>query len=154
MLHARACWNSTAILYLGILLSIFASPPLQAQASADEAMTFPRQVLAWYLAGDAERVWAHAGPMMREMAESPNGLREAAAEISATMGSETGVLEEQRFDHPEGGGAQVYVRAARHLEVPEIFWVVIFFPADQKVQMIMPQPRQTIRTLFPQVKLP
>jgi hypothetical protein len=154
MLHAKARWNSRATLCLGILLWILAALPLQAQASSGEAMTFPRQVLAWYLAGDSERVWAHAGPMMREMAESPNGLRGAAAEISTTMGSETGVLGEQLFDHPEGGGAQVYVRAARHSEVPEIFWVVIFFPADKKVQMIMPQPRQTIRTLFPQVKLP
>jgi hypothetical protein len=154
MLHARARWNSTAILSLGILLSILTAPPLQAQASSGEAMTFPRQILAWYLAGDAERVWAHAGPMMHEMAESPNGLRGAAAEFSTTIGSETGVLGEQLVDHPEGGGAQVYVRAARHSEVPEIFWVVIFFPADKKVQMIMPQPRQTIRTLFPQVKLP
>ena len=154
MLHARARWNSTAILSLGIVLSILTAPLLQAKASSGEAMTFPRQVLAWYLAGDSERVWAHAGLMMREMWENPNGLRGAAAEISTTMGSETGVLGEQLFDHPEGGGAQVYVRAARHSEVPEIFWIVIFLPADKKVQMIMPQPRQTIRTLFPQVKLP
>lgn len=154
MLHSRVLWNSRAILCLGIVLSILAAPPLQAQASSDEAMAFPSQVLAWYLAGDAERVWAHAGPMMRELSESPNGLRGAAAELSTAMGAETGVLGEQLFDHPEGGGAQVYVRAARHSQVPEIFWIVIFFPADRQVQMIMPQPRQTIRTLFPQVRLP
>jgi hypothetical protein len=64
------------------------------------------------------------------------------------------MLNEQLFDHPEGGGAQVHVRAVRHSQVPEMFWIVTYFPADRTVQMIMPQPRQTIRTLFPEVQLP
>jgi hypothetical protein len=129
-------------------------PALHAQESLGEAAAFPRQMLTWYLGGEAERVWEHAGPMLRELAGSAQGLREASEEIVGGMGPETRVLKEQLFDHPEGGGAKVYVRAVRHANVPEMFWIVTFFPAERKVQMIMPQPRQTVRALFPQVELP
>lgn len=136
------------------LATLGVQQPLQAQALPGDEMTFPREVLSWFFAGDAQRVWQHAGPTMRELAGSAEGLREDAAEISASLGAETGVFGEQLFEHPEGGGAQVYVRALRHAHVPEIFWIVIFSPAERQVQVIMAQPRQTIRTLFPQVRLP
>lgn len=154
MPHRNTRSGRPGILFLGIALSLLAAPPLQAQDPSVEAMAFPRQILTSYLAGDADRVWGHAAPMMREMWQSPAGLRQTAAEITGAMGAETGLLAEQLFDHPEGGGAKVYVRASRHAQAPEMFWVVIFFPAERKVQMIMPQPRQTIRSLFPQVRLP
>jgi hypothetical protein len=153
MLRLNALCHSRD-LFLGLVLLLLAAAPLEAQASSDDAMAFPREVLASYLAGDAESVWAHAGPMIRELWETPDGLRGTAEEISTSLGTETDVLGEQLFDHPEGGGAQVYVRAARYSQVSELFWIVIFFPADSTVQMIMPQPRQTIRTLFPEVTLP
>jgi hypothetical protein len=138
-----------------LLLSLLAAPAaLQAQAAPGDTMAFPRQVLTWYLAGDADRVWPLAGETLRELAESPRRMKEDAAEIIESMGPRTGVISEQMFAHPEGGGWQVYVQALRHERAPEMFWIVIFSPAKEQVQMIMAQPRQTVRTLFPQVKLP
>ena len=137
----------------GALLFVFAIP-LQAQDLSGNAMAFPRDVLSAYLAGDAETVWKHAGEGLRSMTESPQGLRQASAELRETMGPETAMLSEQLFDHPEGGGMKVYVRGVQHAEVPEMYWIVIFSPTEQKVAMIMPQPRQTIRSLFPEVTLP
>lgn len=52
------------------------------------------------------------------------------------------------------GGQQVYVRTAAHAQAPELFWIVIFSPAERRVLMIMPQFRQTIRSLFPRARLP
>jgi hypothetical protein len=154
MPRSRDLPRLAASLLAVVLLPLLLAPRLEAQGAPSDGMAFPRELLASYLAGDAERVWEHAGPAMREMAESANGLREAASEISDAMGDEAAVLAEQLFDHPDGGGWQVYVRAVRHTQVPEIFWIVIFRPADRQLQMIMPQPRQTIRALFPQVGLP
>jgi hypothetical protein len=151
MSHARArTFTRRALLLTGVLLASIAGPASRAQ----DAMTFPRNVLTWYLQGDTDRVWDRAGPMLREMAERPETLAAAAAEILGALGAETAVLSEQLFDHPEGGGAQVYVRASRHSQAPEMFWIVIFWPSEAQVLTIMPQPRQTIRTLFPQVTLP
>lgn len=153
MPSSRAVSSLRRLLFTSGFLSLLV-PALHAQDQPGRHVAFPRQVLTWYLAGEADQVWEHAGPMLREISGSVQGLRESAEEISTAMGAEAGVLGEQLFDHPDGGGAQVYVRAVRHTQVPEIFWIVIFFPADRKVQMIMPQPRQTIRSLFPQVQLP
>jgi hypothetical protein len=120
----------------------------------DDAMDFPRNVLTWYLSGDAEQLWPHAGPVLRELAEDLEGLREAAEDIEEMMGPQTALLDEQIFDHPEGGGWRVYVGTLRHARAGEMFWVVIFSPAQREVQMIMPQTRHTIQTFFPQTRLP
>jgi hypothetical protein len=154
MSSLRALQTARLSLHVAVVVAIVGVSPLQAQTPSADAMAFPRQVLAWYLAGEAQQVWSHAGPMLRELSESPDGLREAAAEITDSMGPEVAVLGEQLFAHPEGGGMQVYVRTVRHSQVPELFWIVTFSPANRQVQMIMPQPRQTIRSLFPQVKVP
>lgn len=145
---------SGAVLCAAIISAMPSSHQLAAQTNARDGMALPRQVLTWYLTANAEQVWPHAGSTLREMFESPRGLREAGNAILRDMGPEVAVIGEQMFDHPEGGGAKVYVRASRHAQIPEIFWIVIFVPADKKVEMIMPQPRRTIRTLFPQVELP
>lgn len=136
----------------GMLLGLAAAPALQAQA--DDAMAFPRQVLEWFLAGEGERVWEHAGDVFRTLAESPAAMSEAGSEIAATMGAPTGVLDEQMFPHPEDEGHHVFVRTLAHAEVPELFWVVIFSPSERRVQMIMAQPRQTVRVMFPEVRVP
>jgi hypothetical protein len=123
-------------------------------AAADEAMEFPRNALTWYLSGDADRLWQHAGPVLRELVQDVDGLRGVAAEIDEMMGPQTALLDEQIFDHPEGAGFRVYVGRLLHAKVSEIFWVVVFHPAKREVGMIIPQPRQTIQTLFPEVRLP
>jgi hypothetical protein len=155
MPHSPAPWRQRTPLYVvGIVVSVLAAPLLQAQNPDGDAMAFPRGALTAYLAADAEKVWQHAGPTLREMWESPNGVRMAAEELTSGIGRETGVLDEQLFAHPEDAGWKVYVRTARHAQVPELFWIVIFSPANRQIGMIMPQPRQTIRTLFPEVRLP
>jgi hypothetical protein len=146
--------NRASVLFAAAFLAIAPPPPLQAQAAAGDALAFPRDMLTSYLGGESQRVWDNAAPALREMFGSAAAMRAAASEISADMGTEEALLSEQRFEHPDGGGAHVYVRAIRHTKVPEIFWIVIFTPADRKVHMIMPQPRQTIRTIFPAVRLP
>lgn len=117
-------------------------------------MSFPREALNWYLSGDAERLWPHAGPMLREMAEDVEGLRESAADLGETMGPTLAVLDEQVFDHPDGDGWQVYVRTVRLAEAGEMFWVVTFSPEQWEAGMIMSQSRPTLRTFFPQARLP
>jgi hypothetical protein len=154
MLPSRAIPRLHALVFAGILLSLHAAGPITAQGTPGAAASFPQEVLTWFLAGDADRVWEHVGPTMRELSGGVQGLRESSAEITAELGPETAILSEQVFEHPEGGGWHVYVRAARHAQVPELFWIVIFSPAERQVQMITAQPRQTIRTLFPQVRLP
>lgn len=154
MTPSRLASPFSVLLGIGMLLPLFTAPALEAQTGSGDAMAFPRQVLTWYLAGEADQVWKHADGPLRELAGSPAGLKQAATEISSDLGPHTAVLKEQVFPHPEGGGWHVFVRALRHAQVPEMFWIVIFSPAEQKVQMIMAQPRQTIRTLFPQVILP
>jgi hypothetical protein len=139
---------------LGLMLCLLAASPLHAQPGSADGMAFPRQALEWYLSGEGGLVWEHAGEMMRALAESPAGMSEAGREITEMMGPITGVLGEQMFPHPEDAGWQVYVRTARHAEVPEMNWIVIFRPRDSEIQMIMPQPRQTIQVLFPEVRLP
>jgi hypothetical protein len=136
----------------GLLLASFGAPALHAQ-SADE-MAFPRQILEWYLAGEGEKVWEHASPAFRTLVETPANMSEAGREILAAMGAQTGILDEQMFPHPEGGGHQVYVRTLVHAQVPEMFWIVIFSPSEQLLQTIMPQPRQAVRVLFPEVRVP
>lgn len=141
-------------LFVCLALALLAAPPLGAQHPAGEAASFPREALTWFLAGDADRLWDHAGPEMRAMAESPQSLKLDAEEIAEMMGAETELLGERVFPHPEGGGWQVYLRAARHARVPEVFWLVIFSPAQRQVQTILAQTRQTVQVLFPQVELP
>jgi hypothetical protein len=136
----------------GMLLALAAAPALEAQAV--EAMDFPRQILEWYLAGEGERVWEYAGESFRSLAETPEGMGEAGTELTAMMGAPREILDEQVFPHPDGEGHQVYVRTLAHAEVPELFWIVIFEPGERRVQMIMPQPRQTVTTLFPGVRVP
>ncbi len=146
--------TSCRFLVATFALATFLVWPLHAQASGDASMVFPRESLAWFVAGDADKLWARSSPSLRTLMGSAQQMRENSVELQNDMGRETALLSEQQFDHPEGKGARVYVRAARHAVVPELFWVVIYSPAEQQVQMIMAQPRQTIRTLFPQVKLP
>lgn len=100
------------------------------------------------------RVWDHADESFRALAGDPEGMSEAGREILSALGAETAVLDEQVFAHPEGGGQQVYVRTAAHAQAPELFWIVIFSPAERRVVMIMPQFRQTIRSRFPEAHLP
>jgi hypothetical protein len=143
-----------AAAFLFLLLVLAAPPVLEGQDTDGDAMAFPRQILDWYLAGEGDRVWEYAGETMRTLAESPAGLTEAGAEITEMMGARTGVLDEQIFEHPEGGGWHVYVGTLSHAQVPEMFWIVIFSPTERQIQMILPQPRQTILGLFPQVRVP
>ncbi len=128
--------------------------PLHAQTGGDATMAFPREMLASFLAGDADKVWERAGPTLREMNGSAKQMRDHSAELRKDMGKEIALISEQAFDHQDGNGAKVYVRAARHEVIPELFWIVIYTPSNRQVEMITMQPRQTIRTLFPQVKLP
>jgi hypothetical protein len=141
-------------LHCAILLIFTGVHSAATSAAADDGMDFPRSALNWYMSGDAEQLWPHISPMLREMAEDEEGLREVAADIEETMGRELAVLGEQIFDHPDGGGWQVYVRTVQHADVGEMFWVVIFLPEQNEVGMIITQPRQTIQTFFPQVRLP
>jgi hypothetical protein len=145
-----AHWRS---LLCAALLALAGLHLAAADARAD-GMDFPRNALSWYFSGDAEKLWPHLGPTLREMAEDVEGLREASEDFGETMGRELAVLDEQLFDHPDGDGWQVYVRAVQHAEVGELFWLVIFSPAEREVGMIMPQPRQSVQILFPQVRLP
>ena len=152
MSHARArSFPRRALLLIGVFVATVAGPASRAQ---DASMAFPRDILTSYLQGDTDRVWERAGAMLREMAERPETLAAASAEILGGLGAETAVLSEQLFDHPDGGGFQVYVRASRHAQTPEMFWIVIFAPSEEQILTIMPQPRQAIRVLFPQVTLP
>jgi hypothetical protein len=153
MLSLRSSSRPRPPLFVALLLVVAAPPALEAQATDGDAMAFPRQILEWYLAGEGHRVWEHAGETMRTLAGSPEGLSEAGAEITEMMGARTGVLDEQMFEHPEGGGWHVYVRTLSHEQVPEMFWIVIFSPAERQIQMVMPQPRQTIVGMFPQVRV-
>ncbi len=141
-----------------LLVVVGGSQAATAAQVQGDAMDFPRTALTWFLTGDAEQLWPHAGAMLRELAEDVDGLREAgeelAGDIEEMLGPQTALLDEQVFDHPEGGGMSVYVRTVRHAMVDEFFWVVIFMPQTQQVHMVMPQPRQTIKTLFPPVRLP
>lgn len=145
-----ARWRLSCCAMLGALIFLIAA----AAAAADEAMDFPRNALTWYLSGDTERLWPHAGAVLREMVQDVDGLRMIAKEIDEMMGPQTALLDEQAFDHPEGGGYQVYVGRLLHAKVSEIYWVVIFHPAEREVAMIIPQPRRTLQTLFPQARLP
>jgi hypothetical protein len=146
--------NFVASLLFAAAFLTAADAPLRAQAAPGQSADFPRSFLAWYFAGDAERVWAHAAPAMRETVGDERSLRLGLAEMNASIGAETALLSEQEFKHPEGGGMHVYVRVTRHATVPELFWIVIYSPERRQVLTVMPQPRQTIRTLFPQVRLP
>lgn len=150
MLRLRSTSALSSLLFIGGLL-ILAAPSANAQ-NAD--MTFPRDALDWYLAGDTERLWEHLGPMMRQTPGGAAGIREGSAEIREALGAETSVIDEQMFPHPEDDNWSVYVRASRHANTPEMFWIVVFLPSEPLIQLIMPQPRQTIRTLFPAVRLP
>jgi hypothetical protein len=147
--------NFVANLLFGAALLMAAhASPLRAQAGPGSSADFPRSFLAWYFAGDAEQVWAHSAPAMREAVGDQRGLRQGLEEMNGNVGAETAMLSEQVFEHPEGGGMHVYVRGVRHANVPELFWIVIYSPEQRQVLTVMPQPRQTIRTLFPQVRLP
>lgn len=140
---------------LGAALLIFAGLHLVTAADApDGEMDFPRNVLTWYLSGEAEKLWPHAGEVLRELAYDVEGLREAAVDIREMMGPPTAMLDEQIFDHPEDKNWRIYIRTARHARVEEMFWVVIFSPSTGEVQVIMAHSRQTIQTLFPQARLP
>jgi len=144
----------TDTLLAGILLAFVGPQAVAAQIPDGDPMAFPRQILDWYLAGDDARVWEYAGETLRAFAESPEGMSEAGEELTGMMGARTGVLGEQMFPHPEGRGRQVYVHTLSHAQVPEMFWIVIFSPTERRVEMIMPQPRQTVAGLFPQVRVP
>ena len=150
MLRSRPASALTTLLLIASLLFL-AAPSGNAQ---DDDMAFPSDALDWYLAGEAERLWEHLGPMMRETPGGAAGLREGSAEIRAGLGAEISVIDEQVFPHPEGEAWSVYVRASRHANAAEMFWIVVFLPSERQIELIMPQPRQTIRTLFPAVRLP
>jgi hypothetical protein len=143
-----------AHLGVALALALLGAVPLSAQAADAPAMAFPRETLTWFFAGEGDKVWARASPPLRTLMGSAQQLRQQSAEMLQDMGRETALLSEQDIEHPEGNGARVYVRAARHANGPELFWYVIYLPAAQQVQMISAAPRTTIRTLFPAVKLP
>lgn len=145
------CWRAS------LCATFFLIAGLHVAAVADapgNELDFPRNVVNWYLSGDAEKLWPHAGEVLRELAEDVEGLREAADDIRQIMGPQTAVLDEQIFDHPEDDGWRIYVRTLRHARADEMFWVVIFSPSTGEIQMIMAHPRRTIQTLFPQARLP
>jgi hypothetical protein len=152
MFVSRRDHRFCAVPSIGILLVLVLAPVLEAQET--DRMVFPRQVLEWYIGGEGDRVWELADESFRALAEDPEGMSEAGRELVSALGAQTAVLDEQMFAHPEGGGHQVYVRTASHAEAPEMFWIVIFSPAERRVLMIMPQFRQTIRSLFPEARLP
>jgi hypothetical protein len=152
MLRSRPVWPLRSML-MGALPFFLAASPLSAQdaAPADGDMTFPRQAFSWFWAGQADELWARAAAPLREMMESPQGIREAAAEFPEMMGTETAVLSEQLLTHD---GARVYLRATAYTLVPELFWAVTFTPEDRMVHSILALPRQVVVQLYPEARLP
>lgn len=144
--HWRCLLCAALLAFAGLYVSA-------AEARAD-GMDFPREALSWYLSADAEKLWPRLGPTLREMVKDLEGLRQGATVIAKDMGRVLAVLDEQVFDHLDGEGWQVYVRTVQHAHVGELFWLVIFSPAEHEVGMIMPQPRQSVQIFFPQVRLP
>lgn len=138
---------------LGALPLLLVPSTLSAQDAppADGDMAFPRQVFSWFWAGQADELWARAAAPLREMMESPEGIREAAAEFPEMMGTETAVLSEQLLTHD---GARVYLRATAYTLVPELFWAVTFTPEDRMVHSILALPRQAVTQLYPEARLP
>lgn len=141
-------------LFIVLVVLAMGSSVAQAADAGGDGMEFPRNALNWFLNGDAERLWSHAGPTFREMMQDVEGVRQAGAEIGNSLGREVAVLDEQVIDHPDGEGWQVYVRTVHLAGAGELFWVLIFSPSEREIGMIMPQSRPAIRTFFPEARLP
>jgi murein DD-endopeptidase MepM/ murein hydrolase activator NlpD len=126
-------------LYL-IVLSLAASSPTAAQATAPDAKTLGREATARFYAGELDPLWAQFGETMKK-GLSKEQLAAFRQQVGDQAGTEESVIEETVSRQ---GELAIYARTARFSKVP--MPVVVQWAFDGKGQIggfvIKPQPQE------------
>jgi hypothetical protein len=122
------------------------------KSAAKDSLAFPRQFVAWVFASEGDSAYAHAGPELRENMKSPEGVRTMASRIKTRFGESQGTDAEVQFDE---GAQKVYIAVMRFPQAPEpAAWTVVYTPGTKMVERAGFSPLSSVKTRYPQAKLP
>jgi hypothetical protein len=127
------------------------SAPSAASAAAD-SLAYPRQFVKWVFSSQGDSAYAHAGPMLREAMKSPEGVNEMAGRIATRFGAVQGTDAEIQF---ADGELKVYIAVMRLEKAPEpAAWIVAYSPTTRVVERSSFAPLSSVKTRYPDAKLP
>lgn len=120
--------------------------------AASDSLAFPRQVVKWFLTGQADSLYNHAGEQLKAGMQSP-------ANIIAMMGRLTGQLGEHKSTDAEvqfeQNGTRVYIAAVTFSQAPEQgAFVVRYVPGSPVIQGFTVGQLARVKERFPEAKLP
>ena len=126
--------------------------PRTTRSAAADSLAFPRQFVKWVLSSQGDSAFAHAGPELQQRMESATGINEMSARIKTRFGEQQGTDAEVQFDD---GAQKVYIVVLRYAQAPEpAAWVVAYVPSTKVVQSAGFAPLSSVKTRYPQAKLP
>ena len=126
--------------------------PRAARGAAADSLAFPRQFVKWVLSSQGDSAFAHAGPELQQRMQSAAGINEMAARIKERFGDHPGTDAEVQFDD---GVQKVYIAVLRYPQAPEpAAWVVAYVPGTRIVERAGFAPLSSVKSRYPQAKLP
>jgi hypothetical protein len=141
----------------GVFAAALAPASLHAQAAAvpsaaPDSIAFPRQFVDWVFSNRGDSAFAHAGPRLRESMKSADGVNAMAGRVFGRFGAMEGTDAEAQFDED---ALKVYIAVLRFPSAPEPgAFVVAYSPATKVVERASFGPLSTVKTKYPQAKLP
>jgi hypothetical protein len=143
----------------GVFVAALAPASLHAQAAvaavpsaAPDSIAFPRQFVDWVFSNRGDSAFAHAGPRLRESMKSADGVNAMAGRVFGRFGAMEGTDAEAQFDED---ALKVYIAVLRFPSAPEPgAFVVAYSPATKVVERASFGPLSTVKTKYPQAKLP
>ena len=148
------------VLVAGACAALFLAPAaLHAQASpavtkgaAADSLALPRQFVKWVMGKQGDSAYAQAGPQLRESMKSAEGANEMASRIQTRFGELESTDAEVQFDE---GPLKVYIAVMQFASAPEpAAWVVAYSPTTKVVERAGFSSLSSVKSRYPQAKLP
>lgn len=133
----------------------FAPSPLAAQAAskaARDSMAFPRQVLKWFQAKQADSIFSHASEQLKASMKSPADAETMMGQMASRFGAHKSTDAEVQFDDQ---GNKVFIWVSTYATAPEQVAIIVrYTPGKTDILGLSIGSLSRAKERFPAAKLP